>query len=296
MLKAKQGPRIALTCGDLDLEIAPQLGGAVTALRWRGQDVLRPAGNGARHAIETACFPLAPYANRIALGRFSFAGRQVQLERNRLDQRHPLHGSAWLAPWRLEEVSETRAVVSCAFEPSDWPWRFSCLQEISVDNEGARLALTVRNNADAPMPLSFGYHPFFRRLPAGVLRTNVRGVWRADADLLPTRFDAVTDLPELGAGVALEAKPFVDHCHAGWDGEVVLSSPQMNVRMTASADFGFLHLYTPPGETYFCAEPVSAIPNAVNQSDPPAVGLRVLAPGESASGWMRIAAAPGSGR
>jgi aldose 1-epimerase len=69
----------------------------------------------------------------------------------------------------------------------------------------------------------------------------------------------------------------------------------MNVRMTAAPDFGFLHLYTPPGEVYFCAEPVSAIPNAVNQNDPAAVGLRALAPGESASGWMRIGAAPGSG-
>src|SRR5262249_40206726 len=70
----------------------------------------------------------------------------------------------------------------------------------------------------------------------------------------------------------------------------------LDVRMTASPDFGFLHLYIPEGQPFLCVEPVSAIPNAVNHADPQSVGLRVLAPGEVASGWMRIAAAEASAR
>ena len=289
MSQKTHGSRITLSCGDHELEIAPQLGGAVTAMRWRLQDVLRPAGMSASHAIETASFPMAPYANRIAFGRFAFGGRQVQLERNLFDQPHALHGAAWLAPWRVEDVSRGHAVLSRQFEPSDWPWRFSCRQQFNLDDEGARLALSVRNEDDAAMPLSFGFHPFFLRTPGAVLRAGVSGVWRADADLLPVAFDATTDLPGLAGGLALADMPFVDHCHTGWDREVTLTSPAMIVRMTASPDFQFLHLYTPAGQTYFCAEPVSAIPNAFNWPHPSEAGVRALAPGGSAAGWMRIA-------
>jgi aldose 1-epimerase len=161
---------------------------------------------------------------------------------------------------------------------------------IEVDGEGARFELSVRNEAKTPMPMSFGFHPYFVRSTAATLRANVRGVWRTGADLLPVRCDPVTDLPGLGAGAPLDDAPFVDHCHSGWDGEVVISSPDMDIRMTASPEFGYLHLYLPRGETFFCAEPVSAIPDAFNRDDPTAVGLRVLAPGQTASGWMRIAA------
>ena len=284
------GAPIALFFGDYELDIAPQLGGAVAALRWRGQDVLRPTLPNAAHAGDTASFPLAPYANRIALGQFSFEGRQVRLARNFADDKHPLHGSGWLAPWQCEDASESRAVLTRQFERSDWPWRFSCRQEIGVDADGALFVVSVRNDDETPMPLSFGYHPFFVRAPGAVLRARVHGVWRTDAELLPTHFDTATDLPGLAQGTPLDTAPLVDQCHAGWDGEATVSLPGMSVRMTASAEFGYLHLYIPEGQSFFCAEPVSAIPNAMNQPDPAAVGLRVLAPGESASGWMRIAA------
>lgn len=290
MSQENAGRPIALSFGDYELDLAPHLGGAVAALRWRGVDLLRPTAKHAAHAVDTASFPLAPYANRIALGQFSFSGRQVRLARNYANDKHPLHGSAWLAPWQCEDASDVRAVLSRRFERSDWPWRFSCRQEIGIDADGALLVLSVRNDDDAPMPLSFGHHPFFVRAPGAVLRARVQGVWRSDAELLPTRFDTATDLPGLEEGTPLDTAPFVDHCHAGWDGEATLSWAGVSVRMTASADFGFLHLYMPQGQSFFCAEPVSAIPNAMNRADPAAVGLRVLAPGEGASGWMRIAA------
>ncbi|MGH6951826.1 MAG: aldose 1-epimerase [Vitreimonas sp.] len=290
MSQVNEGALIALSFGDYELDLAPRLGGSAATLRWRGHDLLRPAAKDAAHAVDTASFPMAPYANRIARGRFSFAGRDVRLASNFGADAHPLHGSAWLAPWQCEESDRVRAVLARRFERSDWPWRFSCRQEIGLDAGGALLVLAVRNDDEAPMPLSFGHHPFFLRPPGAVLRARVEGVWRSDAELLPVRYDTAIDLPGLAEGTPLDAAPFVDNCHAGWDGEATLSRAELSVRLTASPEFSFLHLYIPRGQTFFCAEPVSAVPNAMNMSDPAALGLRVLAPGESASGWMRIAA------
>ena len=57
MSQANEGGPIALSFADYELDLAPHLGGSVAALRWRGQDVLRPAARGAAHAIDTASFP-----------------------------------------------------------------------------------------------------------------------------------------------------------------------------------------------------------------------------------------------
>ena len=50
--------------------------------------------------------------------------------------------------------------------------------------------------------------------------------------------------------------------------------------MAAERPLGFLTLYTPPGQPYFCAEPVSNITNAFNLTHgPDDTGLIILAPG-----------------
>ena len=63
---------LSLGCGDLTLELLPDLGAAVATLRYQGRDVLRPTPRGANDPFETAAFVLVPYANRIAGGRFQF--------------------------------------------------------------------------------------------------------------------------------------------------------------------------------------------------------------------------------
>ncbi|MEL7218992.1 MAG: hypothetical protein AAGK01_11250, partial [Pseudomonadota bacterium] len=48
-----------------------------------------------------------------------------------------------------------------------------------------------------------------------------------------------------------------------------------------SKDLAFTHVYSPPGEEFFCVEPVSHIPDAVNSAlSNDETGLRILKPGE----------------
>jgi aldose 1-epimerase len=55
----------------------------------------------------------------------------------------------------------------------------------------------------------------------------------------------------------------------------------------AEAPLDFLVLYTPPGEPFFCAEPVSNITDAFNRLEE-GTGCMVLAPGESRSARVRF--------
>jgi aldose 1-epimerase len=62
----------------------------------------------------------------------------------------------------------------------------------------------------------------------------------------------------------------------------------MSITLSASAGMDFLHLYMPPGRGFFCAEPVSHMPGAIQRPGMLGTGLRFLAPGESLQAWMRI--------
>jgi aldose 1-epimerase len=90
---------LELAAGDYRLVLQAKLGGSVATFHWRDKPVFRPACGPS--VLDTACFPLAPFSNRIAHGRFSFGGREVALAPNfpDSDHPHPLHGFGWLAAW-----------------------------------------------------------------------------------------------------------------------------------------------------------------------------------------------------
>lgn len=280
---------IVLETTDGVVEIAPELGGGVTRFVWRGKDVLRPTADGARDVLETACFPLVPFANRIAHGRFVHQGRAVCLEPNLGDHPHWLHGHGWRSGWSVGEVVADRAVLTLEHAADAWPWSYDAVQSIQLLDHGLRIELSLTNRSDEPMPAGLGFHPFFREREQAFLKASLDGVWLADAQQLPM---AWTDAMALGAwpvGAALRQPYLVDHCHTGWNGAAeIFYSAECGLRLTASPDLGRLHVYSSPGETFFCVEPVSHRPDAVNAADPVGDGLRLLSPGETWTVWMAL--------
>jgi aldose 1-epimerase len=101
---------LVLRLHETRVTLDPRRGGTIHELNWRGCDVLRPTPPGAGNdPFDTACFPMVPFVNRIAHGRFEFEGRTVQLERNWSEDPHPLHGQGWRKPWTVVSESAWRA-------------------------------------------------------------------------------------------------------------------------------------------------------------------------------------------
>jgi aldose 1-epimerase len=258
---------IALAGAGWELELLPALGGAIGALRHRGEDVLRPTPDGATDPLQSACFPLVPYANRIAGGRFNFAGRDVQLPLNFGDHPNSLHGVGWQRAWTVLESSADRAVLAQNHDGGDgWPWAWHAEQLFELDKGGLSVTLTLTNKAREPMPAGIGLHPYFAIQPGTLLRLNAARAWLTDENQIPSEPVAADHFGDWAAGASISDAGFIDHSYEGWDGLATLERSDHIVRMSAEGARD-LHLYHPAGESFCCLEPVSQLPDAFNRAD-----------------------------
>lgn len=279
--------------GPYCVDLAPEVGGSVSGLWYSKGDtriaVLRPSASDSTDPAAMACFPMAPFCNRLREGRLAVGGRSVNIPPNRPGEPHPLHGQAWLAPWTAERRGSDRAVMRCLHEPDHWPWRYEAVQTVSAAHEGVLLRLELRNLDEQPMPAGLGLHPYFPSGPEVRVRTRVGGVLLADADGLPSGapspITAAFDLADraMAAGA-------LDHGYAGWSGRLDIHYPGHIVGLQASSDAGWLQVYAPPGEPWFCAEPMTHASGGLHAPEAQwtELGVRILQPGQTLSLEMRL--------
>lgn len=279
---------IVLAAGDWAATLRPDLGGAVAGLTWQGRDILRPTPAEATDPLDTACFPLVPYANRIAGGRFAFGDREAALEVLPRFAPNALHGDGWRAPWRVLRSGADGVELVFEHAAGGWPWTYEARQIFSLTQAGLTVGLSIRNLDSAPMPAGLGLHPYFPAGPDSRLTVEATGVWTVDDSLIPTRLAPPAAIQDWSHGPRLGEAVAVDHCYAGWTGPARLSQGDLTILVSASPEAGWLHVFTPAGAGYACLEPVSHRPDAVNAPDGEASGLVALAPGETLAMSMTI--------
>ncbi|MNR94516.1 galactose-1-epimerase [compost metagenome] len=280
---------IRLTAGDWVCDLRPELGGAITSLSLAGRPVLRPTPEAAT-ILETACFPLIPYANRIADARFEFQGRAASLPVLGPFAPHALHGDGWLNPWVVTAEGEDHVTMRLdwAGGVEGWPWSWSALQAVRLSEAGLRIDLTATNTDRTAQPMGLGLHPYFMRADDARLRLAATGVWLTDEREIPHRLATPEDLIDWSEGVALAEAPFVDHAYAGWTGPARLEGGGRTVLIDASPNAGWVQVYAPRGESFVCVEPVTHRPDAIHAPFDEATGLVVLEPGQSLTMSMTV--------
>jgi aldose 1-epimerase len=280
---------LELRAGESSLALVPELGGAILSWTREGVALLRRAAPRALiqgDVREMACFPLVPYSNRIAHGQFRFAGVTYRLALNFGDHPHSIHGVGWQRAWRVTHAARDAAMLSLRHSPdAGWPFAFAAEQRFRLTPTALHVDLAITNQHTAPVPAGLGLHPYFPRGDAA-LRFNAEAVWRNGADHLPSERVAVPAAWDHTAARTIGSVA-LDNCFEGWDGAAVLTWPDRTLTIEASDIFRCLIVYTPPGQDFFCAEPVSHMNDAINRD-----AMHVLAPGETLSGTVvfRLAA------
>lgn len=278
---------VSLKAGPLEARIAPHAGGSLAGLSAGGQAVLRPAPDEASSdPLTMACYPLLPFVGRIGFGRFRFEGREVVLPPHPISAPHALHGLGWQSPWQVEAADDHGAVLTLEHDGgSDWPWRFSARQSFALDAKGLSITLAMTNRSDTAMPGGLGLHPFFPDRQTARLTGDLPHIWEGSADGLPFKRSDVSAVHHFTRGRRI-APLTLDNCFSGGKGPLEIGWEDRSLRVRLHglhADRAADHtvIYTPQMEDFFCVEPVSHVPNAVNHADDARInGFRRLAAGE----------------
>jgi aldose 1-epimerase len=293
---------ITLRSGPLGVVLSPAVGGAIARFwseRSEGTgaavELLRPAPHMAlehRDPWAMGCFPLVPWSSRIHEGRFAFGLRTVTLAPNRPPERHAIHGLGFQTAWSVEHLRPALAVLEHRHTPDAWPWAYRAVQRITLTPADLELELALTNESDTPMPAGLGWHPYFPRTPEATLTARVSGLWLTDAEILPVVCVVPPPDRDPGRGLAVD-RVALDNAFVGWDGHAVIAWPERRARLRLAAPppLRTLVVYTPPGQSFFCAEPVSHMTDAFNlaaagQAD---TGMLTLAPGETVRVTLRLA-------
>jgi aldose 1-epimerase len=247
---------IVLKRGGVACTVDPELGGSLLSLSVNGNDLLRPSSLEPQDVLHTACFPLVPFANRIADGRMTFHGRQIVLPPDPAAPPHAHHGHGWRRPWRLVEKSGAHAELEYRHAPDAWPWAYVAIQRIALIERGAEIDVSVTNGSDEDMPAGLGLHPYFVRGEADTILVGATRMIMSGRDGIPSGEGSI-----IPGEKSLHAIEGMDNLLLDESGEMHLRSGGVQCVMKARGAVGF-HVYIPEGEKFFCVEPVSHRPNA----------------------------------
>jgi aldose 1-epimerase len=298
---------IALHSYDRDVRVAfaPGVGMVGYSLTHRGEELLGQRAGLAAYRDRGSTFGLPilhPWANRLAGRGYTVGGRTVELDPERSPlhfdaQGLPIHGIVAASPhWQVvgRSPGNGRANIATRLDYSaheELAAAFPYDHELHVQAELAGDTLTVATivlpTGEVTVPVSFGWHPYFK-LP-GVPRAE----WWVE---LPVLRRAVLDELGIPTGdvepVSFEPGPlgdrsFDDHFVELADRAVfVLQGGGRRIEVEFGEGYRYAQVFAPSGgdEPFICFEPMTAPVNALVRGE----GLGSVPPGGSFRAEFRV--------
>jgi aldose 1-epimerase len=265
--------------------IAPEAGFQCRDYRVGSIDIVAgpkdPEADWKAHPFRSGIPILFPWPGRIADGRFSYHGRDIELPINDPTHNCAIHGliynhvfqitrkGPYFVAGRLD--SRTDADLSAM-----WPFPFVLDLDYEVGN-GLRFHAAVENVGDAPMPFGIGAHPYFHApLDARGKRAEIKVQgeidrhWQLDARLLPTgALEAPVGRLDIRSPVALERETLddaytLDSKRGQRAARMIDPQLKMALELRAAPIFRNLVVFAPPAPDVVALEPYTCGPNAFN--------------------------------
>lgn len=284
---------------ELQATFAPNAGMVCCSLLHAGEELLaqrRGLRAYAEHGSTMGIPLLHPWANRLAGLAYGIAPEDiVELDPHspliRRDENGlPIHGVlASRLPWRVQHAGSSELRVQMLWRAPDllalFPFPHQLDLSVTIDARALRIQTTVLATGDAPVPVSFGFHPYLT-LP-GIDR---RG-WRIELPpmrrLLLDRLKIPTGAVEPVAASTFElAEQSWDDAFDGLSGSSLfsLSGGGRRIALKLLEGYTCAQVFGPETESFVCFEPMTAPTNALVSRR----GLRTVQPGAELSATFEV--------
>jgi len=287
-----------LVAGDLEAVFLPAHGMLGASLRRRGVEMLGRVEDLETAAAKgsTAGIPfLHPWANRLAEPRYRVLGKSVALDLKspllHLDEHGlPMHGVPWPSlTWEVTEARQDFAAARLEWSSSEllaiFPFRHRVELAVNLQPSGITLETTLVASSDGPVPVSFGFHPYFR------LPETARANWQLE---LPAMRKLVVDGPGIPTG---DEEPFAGFSarlgERNFDDSFALMQEQASFAVASATcrvgvdmleGYRYMQLFAPRDKDYIAIEPMTAPTSALTSGR----GLRFVGAGERFRAVFRI--------
>jgi len=280
-------PAVTLAAGPTELTVLPEVGLLGASLRHRGLEHLDlHGGPDAARAGHTTGLPLlAPWANRLAGETYRVEGRKVDLTDapalHRDGNGLPIHGTlVGREGWTIASVRTQAGAAGLVarFEAGDdaevmasFPFPHTLTIAMTVTPGRVTVATTLTASGRRAVPVSFGWHPYFRIPDVGRDRLKVglpaRHRLVLDDRMLPTG-EEVAEPAEI---VRLAGRTFDDGYRLGRDRQLLLSGGRRRLSIVSDKGYPFAQVYAPEGQDFVALEPMTAPSAALSHGTAPMV-------------------------
>jgi aldose 1-epimerase len=291
-------PSLVIGAGDLRAVFWPGGGLLGVSLSFRGQELLRRLDDleTARRKGSTAGIPLLyPWANRLAGLHYRAAGREVFLEAGSGvlhfdDQGLPMHGVPWgQLSWKVVEAKPDRFTAQLDWDRMDLLAVFPFPHHVQVAGQIASDSLTLKTtilaDAGSPVPISFGFHPYFG-IPAVP-----REQWRLQLPAMKKLSLDARGIPTGGTedAAAYDARLGDQSFDDGFallsdSARFSLSGANYEITVEFLEGFAYAQVFAPKGKEFIALEPMTAPANALISGE----GRRIVEAGGEFQGTFQV--------
>jgi aldose 1-epimerase len=271
-----------LRSGEVVLKVDATDGGRIVSLVVAGVEriLAKARARATTPPLYWGCYPMVPWAGRLANGRIPTEAAEVRLQPNLPPS--AIHGLGFDKPWEVLEQSDTTVAMACDMSGLGWPFGGRARQTLRLGSNSLDLEMELGEYTRTG-PAGLGWHPWFARPAAGdvALQLDAHDVLVVDADLVPTgEVRAVTAGEDLRTGPALGDRR-LDHVYVRAKGPALLRWPDLELRVEFDESLNTVVVHTPSEGV--CVEPETMWPNAplLAARGILGTGLRTLEPGES---------------
>lgn len=236
---------------------------------------------------------LAPFAGRLKNGLYQF-NHQHHITTKHYLGHHAIHGLMFDKQFKLVHQTCTNEFASIKLQyvyqaaETGYPYWICCTVEWQLrENNFLSVFSYIENRSPFAVPYSQGWHPYFKlnnNRTEWTITLAQCDVWETDEDMIPNekcRSYNLANKPILLADEKFDTCFSINQFNTA---SCVLENQTMKLNYYGSASMPFLQIFTPNELNNIAIEPLSSLPNSLNNS----IGLTVLQPDETKKFYWAI--------